>query len=59
MSARSPARWPASPKATLQHRWLPRFRGRANFEVIVKDSQSNPNRAADVAKELIVDDEVT
>ena len=27
-------------------------------EVIVKDSQSNPNRAADVAKELIVDDEV-
>ncbi len=30
----------------------------ANFEVIVKDSQSNPNRAADVAGELIVDDEV-
>lgn len=29
-----------------------------NFEVIVKDSQSNPNRAAEVAKELIVDDEV-
>ncbi|PWE56943.1 ABC transporter substrate-binding protein [Metarhizobium album] len=29
-----------------------------NFEVVVKDSQSNPNRAADVAKELIVDDEV-
>jgi len=28
----------------------------ANFEVIVKDSQSNPNRAADVAGELIVDD---
>jgi branched-chain amino acid transport system substrate-binding protein len=27
-------------------------------EVIVKDSQSNPNRAADVAKELIVNDEV-
>ncbi len=27
-----------------------------NFEVIVKDSQSNPNRAAEVAKELIVDD---
>ncbi|ATG36673.1 amino acid/amide ABC transporter substrate-binding protein, HAAT family [Phaeobacter piscinae] len=27
-----------------------------NFEVIVKDSQSNPNRAADVARELIVDD---
>jgi len=27
-------------------------------EVIVKDSQSNPNRAAEVAKELIVDDEV-
>ena len=29
-----------------------------NFEVIVKDSQSNPNRAADVAKELILSDEV-
>ncbi|MEL6436037.1 MAG: ABC transporter substrate-binding protein [Pseudomonadota bacterium] len=28
------------------------------FEVIVKDSQSNPNRAAEVAKELIIDDEV-
>jgi branched-chain amino acid transport system substrate-binding protein len=30
----------------------------ANFEVIVKDSQSDPNRAASVAKELIVDDEI-
>ncbi|MFM7445060.1 MAG: ABC transporter substrate-binding protein [Tabrizicola sp.] len=30
----------------------------ANFEVIAKDSQSDPNRAAAVAKELIVDDEV-
>ena len=30
----------------------------ANFEVVVKDSQSDPNRAAAVAKELIVDDEV-
>ena len=29
-----------------------------NFDVIVKDSQSNPNRAAEVAKELIVDDEI-
>lgn len=28
------------------------------FEVIVKDSQSNPNRAAEVAKELILNDEV-
>jgi branched-chain amino acid transport system substrate-binding protein len=28
----------------------------SNFEVIVKDSQSNPNRAAEVAQELIVDD---
>lgn len=28
------------------------------FEVIVKDSQSNPNRAAEVAKELIIDDEI-
>lgn len=29
-----------------------------NYEVVVKDSQSNPNRAAEVAKELIVDDQV-
>ena len=29
-----------------------------DFEVIVKDSQSNPNRAAEVAKELIVEDEI-
>src|SRR6201989_2049334 len=29
-----------------------------NIEVIVKDSQSNPNRAADVAKELIVQNKV-
>lgn len=29
-----------------------------NYEVVVKDSQSNPNRAAEVAKELIVKDEV-
>lgn len=29
------------------------------FEVIVKDSQSNPNRAADVAQELIINDEVS
>lgn len=29
-----------------------------NIEVLVKDSQSNPNRAAEVAKELIVDDEI-
>lgn len=29
-----------------------------NFEVIVKDSQSDPNRAAAVAKDLIVTDEV-
>ena len=30
----------------------------ANFEVIVKDSQSNPNRAAEVTSELILIDEV-
>lgn len=30
----------------------------SNCEVIVKDSQSNPNRAAEVAKELIIDDEI-
>lgn len=29
-----------------------------NFEVIVKDSQSNPNRAAEVAQELIIDEEI-
>lgn len=29
-----------------------------NFEVIVRDSQSNPNRAAEVAKELIVNSEI-
>ena len=29
-----------------------------NVEVVAKDSQSNPNRAAEVAKELIVKDEV-
>ena len=29
-----------------------------DLEVVVKDSQSNPNRAAEVAKELIVDDEI-
>jgi branched-chain amino acid transport system substrate-binding protein len=38
----------------LQHRGLPRdVTPGQNFEVIVKDSQSNPNRAAEVAKELI------
>ena len=30
----------------------------SEFEVIVKDSQSNPNRAAEVARELIVNDSV-
>jgi branched-chain amino acid transport system substrate-binding protein len=30
----------------------------SNFEIFVKDSQSNPNRAAEVAQELIVDDGV-
>ncbi len=29
-----------------------------NYEVVIKDSQSNPNRAAEVAKELIVTDKV-
>jgi branched-chain amino acid transport system substrate-binding protein len=32
--------------------------GTFDVEVVVKDSQSNPNRAAEVAKELIVDDEI-
>jgi branched-chain amino acid transport system substrate-binding protein len=30
----------------------------ANFEVFVKDSQSSPNRAAEAAKELIINDEI-
>jgi len=30
----------------------------ATFKVMVKDSQSNPNRAAEVAKEVIMDDGV-
>ena len=30
----------------------------STYKVVVKDSQSNPNRAAEVAKELIVDDKV-
>ena len=30
----------------------------SDFEVIVRDSQSNPNRAAEVAQELIISDEV-
>lgn len=29
-----------------------------DFDVIVKDSQSNPNRAAEVTRELIVEDEI-
>lgn len=29
-----------------------------NFEVLVKDSQSNPNRASEVAKKLIVEDNI-
>ena len=29
-----------------------------DVQVIVKDSQSNPNRAAEVAQELIIDDEI-
>ena len=30
-----------------------------DYQVVVKDSQSNPNRAAEVAKQLIVEDEVS
>lgn len=33
--------------------------GTVPVEIVVKDSQSNPNRAAEVAKSLIVDDGVT
>jgi len=32
--------------------------GPVKYEIIVRDSQSNPNRAAEVARQLIVDDEV-
>lgn len=32
--------------------------GKVSIEIIVRDSQSNPNRAAEVARQLIVDDEV-
>ena len=32
--------------------------GPVTLEIIVRDSQSNPNRAAEVARQLIVDDEV-
>jgi len=32
--------------------------GKVDVEIIVKDSQSNPNRAAEVARELVVDDGV-
>ncbi len=37
-----------------------KIRDRATYdvEIVVKDSQSNPNRAAQVAKDLIVKDEV-
>jgi hypothetical protein len=38
--------------------WRRRSQDGLNYEIVVKDSQSNPNRAAEVAKELIVDDEV-
>ena len=61
MSARRPGRSPHSPKPTPSSStasWRPRQRWGSNYEVIVKDSQSNPNRAAEVAKELIVDDEI-
>lgn len=32
--------------------------GSVKLEIVVRDSQSNPNRAAEVARQLIVDDEV-
>lgn len=31
----------------------------ANFEILIRDSQSNPNRAAEVTRELIIDEEVS
>ena len=61
MSARRPGRSPPSPRPTTSSSTASRTaarRRRLNVEVIVKDSQSNPNRAAEVAKELIVDDEI-
>ena len=37
---------------------IPSGGGTVDVEVVVKDTQSDPNRAAEVAKELIVDDEI-
>ncbi len=57
MSARNPGRLPPSPRPTTSSfEGFAASEAGANFEVIVKDSQSNPNRAAEVAQELIVDD---
>lgn len=54
----SPQTGPLAPFAEADKFIIDAFRKAAGdgYEVIVKDSQSNPNRAADVAKELIVDD---
>ena len=59
MSARKPGLWQAFAEngACNIAAFLASEAG-ANFEVIVKDSQSDPNRAAAVAKELIIDDEI-
>ena len=61
----SPATGPLAPFAAADEFMLQRFReatkaglkGRP-IEVLLKDSQSNPNRAAEVAKELIVRDKI-
>ena len=67
MSARRPGRSPPSPRPTIsssrissndEGRRLKIGNDSYPVEVVVKDSQSNPNRAADVARELIVDDKV-
>ena len=68
MSRRRPGRSPPSPRPTIStsRASLEAIKGGIevgrrhlfDVEVVVKDSQSDPNRAAEVAKELIVDDEI-
>ena len=56
----SPQTGPLAPFAAADNFIINQFLSVAGdtFEVIVKDSQSNPNRAAEVAKELIIEDEI-
>ena len=67
MSRRTPGRSRPSPRPTTSSSPTSRKRPRRGIkvgnatvpvEVVVKDSQSNPNRAAEVAKDLIVQDKI-